>query len=144
MHTICMCVISLMLFVSRPWVSFFFFKDVIILFCVFAMIPFFFNWEILVTFPPQSSPSYLSSSLRREKLLHIILSNIWMSYPSSTEINLNMSPVRWRTFRHASWKAFTVSFFQLPQKIFPVHICEGFVMIRVMWALCGIRALRDI
>lgn len=53
---------------------------------------------------------------RREKLLHIILSNIWMSYQSSAEINLNMSPMRWRTFRHASWKTFTVSFFQLPQK----------------------------
>lgn len=71
---------------------------------------------MLVTFFPPIITLLSEFITRREKLLHIILSNIWMSYQSSAEINLNMSPMRWRTFRHASWKTFTVSFFQLPQK----------------------------
>ena len=71
---------------------------------------------MLVSFFPPIITLLSEFITRREKLLHIILSNIWMSYQSSAEINLNMSPMRWRTFRHASWKTFTVSFFQLPQK----------------------------
>lgn len=126
------CILTLSYF--SPFV-----KDDIIWPCILVRIDLFFFFissKTLVT-------CFLISTLlsrfiaRREKWLHIILRNISRSHQSAAEINLNMSPMGCRAFKHASWKAFTDSFFWLHGKIFPVHICKGFLMIWGMWILCG-------